>query len=326
MPKVSVLVPVYNVAPYIERCARSLFEQTLDDIEILFINDCTPDNSMDIIRRVLTEYPERTAQTRIYDMPQNSGQATVRAFGMNKAMGDYVIHCDADDWVDTDLYDKMYQCAVRTKADIVVCDEIYEEHSGDIVHVVEELPATCRELLVSWYKRTVGLFVHNKMVCRSLYLDNDIYPWAGLNMWEDNGLLARMLYFGGTLSQIKGSYYHYNRTNINATTCGYGEKAVNQMIGIAQHLTDFFESIPDAEDFRKTKMAFQFLARINLITDKFKNIKRYNNTFVGSETIASELDERAFSRKGRFRFRMVKWHLTYLFVFMFKSYNWLKRK
>ena len=326
MPKVSVLVPVYNVAPYVERCARSLFEQTLDDIEILFINDCTPDNSMDIIRRVLTEYPSRASQTFLYDMPKNGGQAIVRDFGMKKATGDYVIHCDADDWADRDLYETMYQNAMMTNADIVVCDEIYEEHRGGIVHLVEELPATCRELLINWYRRTIGLFLHNKLVRRSLYVEHAIYPWAGLNMWEDNGLIARVLYYGNTLSQIRGVYYHYNRTNINAMTFGYGEKAVTQMIGIAQQLTEFFESKPDAVDFCKTKMAFQFLARINLITDKFENIKRYNNTFVGSEAIVPELDEQAFSRKGRFRFRMVKWHLTYLFVFMFKSYNWLKRK
>ena len=326
MPKVSVIVPVYNVAPYVERCARSLFEQTLDDIELLFINDCSPDNSMDILQRVLSDYPSRIAQTHIYNMPQNSGQAIVRSFGMKKASGDYVIHCDADDWVDADLYDKMYQCAVQIKADIVVCDEIYEEKSESILHIVDPLPVTCREVLKNWYSHTVGLFLHNKLVRRSLYVDNNIYPWAGLNMWEDNGLVARMLYFGGTLSQIRGSYYHYNRANVNATTFGYGEKSVNQMIGVAQHLTEFFESKSDAADFYKTKMAFQFLARINLITDKFENIKRYNNTFVGSETIASELEERAFSRKGRFRFRMVKWRLSYLFVLMFKMYNWIKRK
>ena len=88
MPKVSVIVPVYNVAPYVERCARSLFEQTLDDLEILFVNDCTPDNSMDIIKGVLAEYPSRTAQTHMYDMPQNCGLAAVRRCGELKATGD----------------------------------------------------------------------------------------------------------------------------------------------------------------------------------------------------------------------------------------------
>lgn len=324
MPKVSVIVPVYNVAPYVERCARSLFEQTLDDLEILFVNDCTPDNSMDIIKGVLAEYPSRTAQTHIYDMPQNCGLAAVRRCGELKAAGDYIIHCDSDDWVDEQLYATMYEKAIQTNADIVVCDEIYEERDGNILHRVETLPSTCRSLLVNWYKNTIGFFVHNKLIKRSLYVDNDVYSWDGLNMWEDNGLIARLLYYGGGLSQVRGVHYHYNRTNINAMTVGYGEKHVNQMIGVAQRLTEFFESKPDAKDFAKTVKAFQFLAKINLITDQFSNIKRYNETFVGSESIIPYLDEQAFSNKGRFRFRMVKWHLTYLFVLLFKMYKLVK--
>ena len=68
MPKVSVIVPVYGVEIYIERCARSLFEQTLDDIEYLFIDDCTPDRSIEILKQVLEDYPQRKTQTIIHRM------------------------------------------------------------------------------------------------------------------------------------------------------------------------------------------------------------------------------------------------------------------
>ena len=112
-------------------------------------------------------------------------------------------------------------------------------------------------------------------------------------------------------------------TNINAMTSGYGIKQVEQMISIAEHLTDFFESKPDAKDFDKTVKAFQFLAKINLVTDSFANLRRYNNTFKDSESIIHELDLNAFSAKGRFRFRMVKYHLGWLFVLMFKMKKFL---
>ena len=75
MTKVSVVIPIYMVEKYIERCARSLFEQTLDDIEYLFINDCTPDSSMNILARVIEDYPKRKFQTRILEMPTNGGLA-----------------------------------------------------------------------------------------------------------------------------------------------------------------------------------------------------------------------------------------------------------
>ena len=81
MPKVSVIIPVYGVEKYIERCARSLFEQTLDDIEYLFIDDCTPDRSIEVLKSILEEYPNRKEQVIIHRMEQNSGQAAVRKWG-----------------------------------------------------------------------------------------------------------------------------------------------------------------------------------------------------------------------------------------------------
>ncbi|WP_369524693.1 glycosyltransferase family 2 protein, partial [Parabacteroides goldsteinii] len=77
-PKVTVIVPVYNVATYIEKCAVSLFAQTLDSLEILFVDDCSPDNSIDIIKETLKKYPVRNSLTRIIRMPSNSGLAAVR--------------------------------------------------------------------------------------------------------------------------------------------------------------------------------------------------------------------------------------------------------
>ena len=97
MPKVSVIVPVYGVEKYVERCARSLFEQTLDDIEYLFIDDCTPDKSIEILKKVLKDYPQRNNQVIIHRMESNSGQAAVRKWGMLNSTGDYVIHCDSVD-------------------------------------------------------------------------------------------------------------------------------------------------------------------------------------------------------------------------------------
>ena len=122
MPKISVIVPVYNVEKYIERCARSLFEQTLEDIEYLFIDDCTQDRSIDILLQVLEEYPNRKQQVLIHHMARNSGQAIVRKWGMMNASGEYVIHCDSDDWVDNELYYLMYDKAISEQLDVVICD------------------------------------------------------------------------------------------------------------------------------------------------------------------------------------------------------------
>ena len=82
MPKVSIIVPIYNVQSYIERCARSLFSQTLDELEYIFVNDCTPDSSITILNHVLQDYPHRKSQVKIINRIQNGGQAAARTDGM----------------------------------------------------------------------------------------------------------------------------------------------------------------------------------------------------------------------------------------------------
>ena len=320
-PFISVIVPVYNVAEYIEKCARSVFEQTLDNLEILFVDDCSPDNSVDIIEKTLEEYPQRKSVTRIIHTSANAGQAGVRRRGIIEATGDYIIHLDGDDWVDVDYYKLLYDTAVKSNADIVIGDEVMEYPDKVIPKYNSMLPLSGKEIMRNWYRNTVGMFCHNKLVKRSVYIDNDILPWEGLNMWEDNGLFARLFYHSDKVVQTHGPVYHYNRCNIGAMTAGYGEKQVNQMIGIAQNLTDFFRSKPDYKDFEKTVYAFQYLAKLNLITDSFSNYKRYKRIFPSSNSITSELDPGAFSSKGRLRFSMVRHGMAYMFIFLFKLKN-----
>ncbi|MCS2593772.1 glycosyltransferase family 2 protein [Bacteroides thetaiotaomicron] len=98
-PLVSVIVPVYRAEKFIQRCARSLFEQTLEEMEFVFVNDCTPDSSMVILRGDnKKEYPNRARQIRIVEHDQNKGSATARNTGLDNAHGSYIIYCDSDDW------------------------------------------------------------------------------------------------------------------------------------------------------------------------------------------------------------------------------------
>lgn len=114
MPKVSVIIAVYGAEKYIEKCARSLFEQTLDDIEYIFVDDCTPDKSMDILISVLSDYPNRKNQVKIILNDTNLKQGRTRAVGMKATTGDYLIHCDPDDWVEHNMYELLYNKPMKT--------------------------------------------------------------------------------------------------------------------------------------------------------------------------------------------------------------------
>lgn len=86
-PLVSVIVPVYNVAPYVERCAKSLFEQTLKDIEIIFVDDCSPDNSIELVKKLADNYPDRLAQIKYVRHEHNQGLAQARKLGLMSQLG-----------------------------------------------------------------------------------------------------------------------------------------------------------------------------------------------------------------------------------------------
>lgn len=318
MPKISVIVPIYGVEKYIERCANSLFGQTFEDMEFIFINDCTTDNSMGLLHQVLDNYPSRKPQTIICDMPKNCKLAAARNRGLSLATGDYVIHCDSDDWVDADLYQSMYEAAISTNSEIVICpikDE-YIDHTD--IRSFAGIPGNTQSVLEHWYSECIGMFAWNKMVRRTVYTDNSVRSFDDINMWEDNGLMMRLFYFAKGLSVIDNAYYHYNRSNSGAMTTTYGEESVCQMIRCASLLDDFFKSKPDYQTYEKTMLSLKFYARINLITDSFKSLRKYYSVFPESRKIIPFIPKNAFSRKGWIRFCFARYNLEWLFVFFYK--------
>lgn len=211
MPKVSVIIPVYGVEKYIERCARSLFEQTLDDMEYLFIDDCTPDKSIEILRRVLEEYPQRKSQVIIHRMAQNSGQALVRKWGIDNSTGDYIIHCDSDDWVDCNMYRDLYVQAVETESDVVVCDYFITDCA--ISKRIKACDSVERNKLaenILYHKNAASLC--NKLIKRDLYINRGVtYPKC--SMAEDITLVVQLLWYCKSITYIEKAYYYYYSNN-----------------------------------------------------------------------------------------------------------------
>lgn len=211
MAKVSVIIPIYGVEKYIERCAVSLFEQTLDDLEYLFIDDCTPDKSIEILKQVLEEYPQRKNQVVIHRMEHNSGQAKVREWGMRNATGEYVIHCDSDDWVDVHMYEDMYKKAKENNADVVLCD--YYESDGVSKKLMNDfLPNKVEDTMSSTLLKKTRSVLWNKLVRRSIYKNNIMYPVA--NNAEDYTLLVQIVYYSKSFVYLnKPLYFYYYNTN-----------------------------------------------------------------------------------------------------------------
>lgn len=214
MPKVSVIISIYGAEKYIEKCAKSLFEQSLEDIEYIFVNDCSPDASVDILRRVLKEYPQRAGQVRIVNMEQNSGQATVRKFGNSLATGNYVIHCDSDDWVDTDMYRVMYEKAIHEDFDVVICD-YYLTDGLNHRYWGQHCPGDPISALLN---NRLSASTCNKMVRRSIFeRENFVFPEK--NICEDFVYNIQYFIYGHKVGFVDKAFYYYYRHSTNSTNC-----------------------------------------------------------------------------------------------------------
>lgn len=241
--KVSVIIPVYGVEKYIERCARSLFEQTLDDMEYIFVDDCTPDNSIEVLCRVLDEYPGRKSQVKIIRMPVNSKQAAARTAGMKEACGQYMIHCDPDDWIELDAYRLMYENAIEKNADIVSCC-FYIHDGGNVVKSGKAgMHSTGIECLLSL---DYMFSLCSNMIKTSLVNKYDIYPFTDINCGEDLNTIFRAFYYSRCVVAIDSCLYHYNLANENSITNNDAMLLINtQSKKNIEHLECYFNNCKD---------------------------------------------------------------------------------
>lgn len=133
--KVSVIVPVYNVEPYLKKCLDSLVHQTLNEIEILVVNDGSPDHSQKIIDEYAKNYPEKVRSF----MKENGGQGSARNLALGYAKGEYIGFVDSDDWVDLTMYEEMYQKAMKEQADIVICNTVDHYDDYEVYHTQSDV-------------------------------------------------------------------------------------------------------------------------------------------------------------------------------------------
>jgi len=218
MSKVSVIVPVYGVEKYIERCARSLFEQTLDDMQFIFIDDCTKDDSISILEEVIEDYPERKSQIIIYKLSNNMGLHEVRKIGISLANGDYIAHCDSDDWVDVNMYKLMYEKAINDSLDIVQCQyyksdgnsHVAFSYEGRNMNILERKDDIMSNILMAkgWN------CIWNKITRKEIYSEFINYPKS--YMFEDLVLSLQLIFYSSRIGEINLPlyYYYYNPNSI----------------------------------------------------------------------------------------------------------------
>ena len=203
MSKISVIVPVYNTEKYIEKCLDSLTYQTLKDIEIIVINDGSTDRSKEII----DDYAKKYKNIKAYHL-QNGGVSKARNFGLKKAKGEYITFLDSDDYIDDNLYEKMYDKAKENDADVCECDYIWEflkkkryDYLNKNIHPLLSMRA------VVW----------NRLYKRELLINNKISFHEGVH-FEDVEFCYEVFPYIKNFAYVKDVYVHYVQRDNSITS------------------------------------------------------------------------------------------------------------
>ena len=280
-PAVSVIVPIYNVEQYIGKCVRSLFGQTLRDVEYIFVNDGTPDGSMEILRKVLDSFPERASAVKIVVKQQNEGLPAARRSGLELATGKYVAHCDSDDWMETNMLERMYLEAEAYDSDAVVCAWFKDDEPAPTKYV--RFGENCRDFILS-DMIAVGEMqsVWRYMIKRDVYSEEIVFP--RFNQGEDHALIVQLAYYCKSIYCVKEPLYHW-RTNMASITNSPSPLAVERRFkgasSNARLVESFLAGKGEAERYASELTALKLYCMFYLrpLLRKGEGIDKWRNEF-----------------------------------------------
>lgn len=242
-PIVSILVPVYGVEKYIKRCAVSLMEQTYEDIEYIFVDDASPDQSIAVLEEVVARYAKRKLHVRVLHHEQNRGLSAARNTAVAAATGKYLLHVDSDDYLATDAVDKLVCVAEANQADIVLFDTVELRESGEVC-----LQAEYQER-VAYIK---GLLQHtnrcahwNKFYRAAFYKGTGIQSVETVRLAEDYAVTPRIVHQAKQISVLHEPLYYYETRNQSSYVHNLNRAAIESQHLADQVLVDYFRNVPD---------------------------------------------------------------------------------
>lgn len=244
---VSILLPVYKVENFIQRCAESVFEQTYENLDIVFVDDCSPDNSVEIIKQVLERFPQRKNQVRIIRHERNRGLAAARNTAVDAATGKYLMHVDSDDYLDVTTVERSVDKIEESKADAVIFGNNYVLPDKTISHIIK-VPEDKNEYIKQLLLRTTRFNIWGAMYKTELYKKYDIRAIEGINNGEDFAVIPRLLYNAKKIVGLEMPLYNYVCfLNENSYTNSFSRNSAECHIRILSLLRQYFSERGDSD-------------------------------------------------------------------------------
>ena len=275
MAKLSIIVPIYNVEQYLRRCVDSLIQQTLSDIEIILVNDASPDNSITIMREYEHRYPDKIV---VIDSSVNLKQGGARNLGIRAATADYIGFIDSDDWVDPNMFEQLYNKAIEKNADVVSCNSFRAMSESEYVPFLpRDLSSITGELDVR--KREAILIegsspgIVSKIYKRNMIVDHSI--WFPEHLFYEDNLWGPLVFlYANNYYHINESYYYYylnsNSTVVSTESMHHFERLTVEIMKLEQYKDrGLYEQYKDA-----IECSFINLYYVNSLHLAFTRFKR----------------------------------------------------
>ena len=237
MKSVSVIVPFYNVESYIGRCLDTLVKQTLDDIEIILVNDGSKDRSKIVVDKYIKEYPEKI----VYLEKENGGLSDARNFAIPYAKGEYITFLDSDDYVNVEMYKDMYELAKRENSDMVECDFYWEypdkkkEDIGVIYNGKKEMIEKVR--VVAW----------NKLIKKDILEKSKVIFPKGYR-YEDVEFTYKLVPYLDKVSFLKKPCVHYIQRE--GSISNNQNERNKEIFDVLEHVIEFYKENDLYEEYK----------------------------------------------------------------------------
>ena len=272
-PAISIIVPIYNMEKLMHKCIDSILAQTFTDFECLLIDDGSTDGSSTIC----DEYAQIDSRVKVFHKP-NGGLSDARNYGLERAQGEYTIFADPDDWVDAEGLDQLYQKAIETNADMVICDA----YSNDAYHqsYVKQEPSSLNhfEVIKDLLTRING-YTWNKLIRRALYERYQIKYPIGMYGCEDQYTICKLLKNDIKVEYIPIAYYHYMHYDKDSLSKHYDETTYQHDIKIRDMFVDILKDDSEQKELAWVAKSRYMVIRAFKYGQKCFSNKQFQITF-----------------------------------------------
>ena len=296
--KVSILIPIYKVEQYLEKCLDSVFTQTYRNIDYVFVNDCSPDNSLQVLKDTICKHGIDKDRYVIINHEQKEGIAVSRADCIKHATGDYVLFVDSDDWIEKKAVEEMVAATKGGTIDIVGCDYMKDFLSGKTTYHHEVYAETCRENLLKCLNYDIATVLWKLLIKRELFDNFTITPHV--DIVEDYIMSVKLYYYAKSFVLIPNAFYHYvqyNQARVSFQTLW----SINMHIKGVQEVEQFCREKGLYDDYVHNKLQMRkFNIKSNFVLNsQLIDTRAYKETFPEAKGVWRQMP---YTRKEKVKF------------------------